>query len=172
MFDRPAAYQLAHPEVRDGLAIRETSARELTDGWYFPFHATGPPMVGAKGVIVHKRTGERLVFGSAYPLEDELAAYELGYQFDRYDLVVLGAPDLDAAVDVLARLQLRVVEPDYRDGTVWRIPRTLRPRELRERLAKLPCVFPGAGLNPHYRLLEAACAAGVLRFEALKYGGR
>lgn len=45
----------------------------------------------------------------------------------------------------------------------------MTPRERRDRLEKLPCVFPAVPLYFHFELLEEAREARWFTFEALEY---
>jgi hypothetical protein len=126
-------------------------------------------MAGSNGVIVNKATGKVFTLGSRFPLERDLAMYDLGYQFHSYDLVVLQVHNMESTLDVLFKLRVPTVEPKYEHGTVWRIPRELSRRELASRLSTLPCVFGNIGLYFSLELLEQARSAGYFRFEALEY---
>ena len=77
--------------------------------------------------------------------------------------------DTEAAVDVLLQLGPTAVEPSYEHGTVWRIPRNLTRGEVRERIARLPCVFGDINLYPKLELLEAVRSDGTFSFHALEY---
>jgi hypothetical protein len=172
MLDQSGARELAQRVVPEGLAIDDSSTRELKQGWFFPYRSVGEPCAGSNGVIVNKANGKVFRLGSAFPVERDLEFYDRGYQFERYDLVVLEVRDLHAAVEALLRLNLSVVEPTYEHGTVWRVPRPLSSRELRDLLSKLPCVFGDTTLYFRLEALEAAREAGILRFEALECTGR
>jgi hypothetical protein len=126
-------------------------------------------VAGSHGVIVNKLTGKIFSLGSAFPVERDLEFYDRGYQFERYDLVVLDVLDLDAALDVLLQIAPTAIEPTYEHGTVWRIPRLLTRHQLRDRMTCLPCVFEDVALYFQVEALEAARAAGILRCEVLEY---
>lgn len=91
---------------------------------------------------MNKRTGGALRFGSAFPLERDLAMYERGYQFPLYDLVVTPIHGLDVAERALGRLPIRVTEPSYEHGQVWRVARAMTREERLVRLATLRPSFP------------------------------
>ena len=79
---------------------------------------------------MNKETGKLYQLGSAFPIERDLDLYDRGYQFERYDLVVLAVQDPVTTLDALVGLGLSVVEPTYENGTVWRVPRRLTRAEL------------------------------------------
>lgn len=167
--DRQSARALGERDLPAGIEIDDGASRELEHGWFFGYRALGQPVAGASGVIVNKRTGKRFQLGSAFPPERDIELYDRGYQFDCYDLVILEVRDLDATLDALGKIGLSVVEPVYENGTVWRVPRPLSRKMLRDRLTSLPCVFGESKLYFHLEILEAARTAGIMQFEALEY---
>jgi hypothetical protein len=164
-FDQHAALEIASREIPQGLVIDDKHVRESQCGWFFPYRSSGEPVVGSNGVVVNKRTGKTLQLGSAYPIERDLNLYDLGYQFDRYDLVVTAVTDTDKTINTLEQLAISVVEPTYEHGTVWRIPRCLTSDELREKLRHLPTVFGDLSLYFHLEALEHARASRTFEFE-------
>jgi len=99
---------------------------------------------------VHKRTGRVLELGSAYPVERDIALYDKGYQFKRYDLVNASVAQLEATVATLQALRIDVVEPTFEHAKVWRrclrdsIP-ILRLRPPEGRLPPVTATIRGAG---------------------------
>jgi len=162
MIDEVDARKLA--EGRVGPDVPLGAARELREGWLFPRQE-----IGSNGLIVNKKTGRIFELGSAFPVERDLSLYDLGYQFDRYDLVILKINDLDATRRSVGRLPLQVVEPKYEHGQVWRIPKTMTDLERWKRLEKLPCIFPALSLYFQVEVLEEARREGWYEFEALEY---
>ncbi len=139
--------------------------RELREGWFFAY-ATRE--IGSNGIIVNKHTGKLFNLGSAFPIERDLELYDRGYQFERYDLVVLAIHDLAATRTCIGRLPLKVVQPTYENGRVWRIPRTMTDLERWKALDSLPCVFPSQALYFALEALEEARVARWFDFEALE----
>jgi hypothetical protein len=170
VLDFIAARRIAEA-VDQNLAIHEGAARELEYGWYFPYRETAEPVVGSHGIIVNKSTGKVLRLGSRFPRERDLTMYDRGYQFDSYDLVVLEVHNMESTLDVLLRLGLSKTEPEYKHGTVWRIPSALSRLELASRLSILPCVFGNTSLYFTLEVLEQARSAGHFRFEVVEYTG-
>jgi hypothetical protein len=170
VFDREGARRIAQVAIDSRVAIDDARVRELQTGWYFGCRSLGDPLAGgSNGLIVNKATGKVLHLGSAFPVERDLELYDRGYQFDRYDLVVVNVANLDATLTSLLELGLTIVEPTYEHGTVWRVPRTLTRDELAQRLRSLPCVFGDAPLYFRLETLERARASGSFRFEALEF---
>lgn len=165
MIGEPEARKLAEAALQhDDIGLGDT--RELRDGWFFPYRTM---RAGCNGVIVNKRTGRPLHLGSSFPVERDLALYDAGYQFAQYDLVILAIRDLEATRRAIGRLPLRVVEPTYEHGQVWRIPREMTDLERGTRLEKLPCVFPALHLHYDLEVLEEARRERWFEFEALEY---
>jgi hypothetical protein len=123
-------------------------------------------------LIVNKQTGEVFrVPGSIFGVERDFDLYDKGYQFDAYDLVVLEVKNWNDTLDVLVDLRISVTEPEYANGTVWRVPRPLTRAELRRRLSRLPCILESAHMYFHLERLEEAPQKDYFRFEALKHSG-
>jgi hypothetical protein len=158
---RALASKTPRPEITVGEPISHQ------EGWFFPY-VTTMTMGGAKGVVVNKHTGKLHTLGSSYPLERDLKFYDLGYQFDRYDLVVLAIHDLPATRKCIGRLPLVIVEPKYENGAVWRMPQTMTDIARWQALDSLPCIFAWQSLWTAYEVLEEARAARWFDFEALE----
>ena len=163
MIDERQARRLA----KEKITLRDVAlgdARELQQGWFFPI-----AQIGCSGVIVNKCTGRVFELGSAFPIERDLALYDRGYQFERYDLVILSIRDLDATRRAVGRLPLQVVEPKYEHGQVWRVPKTMTDLQRWKLLEKLPCILPALRLYFHLEVLEEVRREGWFEFEALEY---
>jgi hypothetical protein len=165
MFDEPSARALAQqaltaPDVALG------DARELREGWFFSLRTA---RIGGNGLIVNKKTGRVLHLGTGFPIERDLELYDRGYQFWRYDLVILAVHDVKATRSAIARLDLKVVTPTYEHGQVWRVPRSMTDLEIRSRLETLPCIFPAALLYFRLEVLEEAKRERWFDFVALEY---
>lgn len=107
--------------LRAGMELGE--AQELTAGWFFP---TSSATVGCNGIIVNKHTGKLFHLGSAFPVERDLALYDRGYQFDRYDLTIIKVRRRKQTLHALGKVRLDVIEPTLEHGIVWRVPRARR----------------------------------------------
>jgi hypothetical protein len=123
-------------------------------------------------VIVHKQTGRAFVLGSAFPVERDIRAFDEGFQFELYDLVILEIIDRPRTVDTLAAVGPTVTTPEYKDGTVWRIPHRLSKREIDLRISeKLPVLFPELRLYFCIEVLQEARDHRYFRFEAIECRG-
>ncbi|HEY2516152.1 MAG TPA: hypothetical protein VGI39_35015 [Polyangiaceae bacterium] len=167
MLDEPTARKIAEASLTHP-ALPLAEARELREGWLFPYHASHP-LVGSHGLIVNKHTGRVFHLGSAFPLERDLALYDRGYQSERYDLVVLAIHDLTETRRALSRVGLQITDITYEHGQVWRVPRAMKDLELSDRLQTLPCIFPDQGLYFRLEVLEEARTRGWFTFEPLGY---
>jgi hypothetical protein len=169
MLDQSTARRLAQEHLPDGLAIADDCVVELRSGWFFPYRSIRGPVLGSRGVIINKTTGNVFRLGSAFSLERDLVLYEKGYQSERYDLVITSIADLERTLDALEELRVSIVEPRYEHGTVWRIARPLTRVELCVRLARLPCVLDDLALYFRAERLEQARDEGSFGFELLPY---
>jgi hypothetical protein len=167
MIATETARGLAQEAVRHGQVVDRERFTETREGWYFPYEV-GAGLIGSSGVIVHKRTGRALVLGSAFSVERDLRAFDDGFQFELYDLVILEVMDRQMTLKTLATVGPTVTTPEYESGTVWRIPRRLSRGDIETRLAKLPVVFPEVRLYFCIEALQEAKQNGYFRFEALE----
>jgi hypothetical protein len=165
MIELDAARALAQKAIQHEQVIDPHRVTETREGWYFPYVPSH--LIGSTGVIVHKMTGRPLVLGSAFPVERDSRAFDEGVQFEIYDLVILGIADRQRTIDTLADVGPTVTTPEYKDGTVWRIPHRLSRHEIDLRLAKLPVVFPQISLYFCIEALQEARDNGYFRFEAI-----
>jgi hypothetical protein len=153
-------------------ALREPrrlgEAQELRQGWYFPTRF-GDRTIGCRGVIVNKQTGRLFHVSNAFPVARGLDLYERGYQFEVYDLTVVGVRNRKATLKTLTGLGVSIVEPELQDGVVWKIPRRLSNDELAGRLERLPSVFSGLRFCSQTELLEAAREANCFTFELTEH---
>jgi hypothetical protein len=155
-----------------GREVDVDRAQETVAGWFFPYSHRRilTRCAGSNGVVINKTTGKARVLGSAFPVYRDLALYDKGYQFDTYDLVVLGYSELDAAVESLLSLELTKVIPEYSSGVVWRIPEPLTREDIRARLSALPAVFGAAKLYFVLEELDRARETGILQVDILEHG--
>lgn len=163
MIDEDHARKLVGAVIT-GDGIELGPARELREGWFFPYQ-----QIGSHGVIVNKKTGRTFKLGSAFPLERDLSLYDRGWQANHYDLVILEIRDLRETQRAIGRLPLTTVEPKYKHGQVWRVPKRMTDLQRWTRLERLPCIFPAVPLYFCFEVLEEAREAGWFTFEALEY---
>lgn len=163
MFDLTAAKEIA---ARTNRELDLSKPQEIREGWFFPTSGTA---IGSSGIIVNKRSGRVLPLGSAFPVARDLRAYDEGFQFELYDLVITRVDDSAAAVETLLRVRPAVVEPAFVHGTVWRIPRELRRDELASRVQRLPCIIEKIGLYFVVEALQEARAKGHFAFVLVEY---
>ena len=162
------ARAIASKDLRSDMALSEPG--DHREGWFFTYVAVHSGVkVGFGGVIVNKHTGKLKAIDSAYPARRQLELYDLGYQFERYDLVIVAIRDFDATSKALGELSLQLVETTYENGEVWRIPRLMTSAEIARPLMQLPCIFPSQSLRLHaLEVLESARATRWFEFEALE----
>jgi hypothetical protein len=167
------ARALAQKVAGDRQQIDGARCTETREGWYFPYVRRPPEetRAGSNGIIVNKATGRALILGSAFPVERDIKAFDEGFQFHRYDLVILEIADRARTVEILLEIGPTITVPEYQDGTVWKIPRPLTKPEISERLDRLPAIFADIGLYVRIEALQKARAQGYFRFEALEARG-
>ncbi len=69
---------------------------------------------GSGGVLVEKRSGKTIHFGSAYSTDTNLKIYEARYlDHDNYDLVVAKITDFKKALELLNCLSIFYVKPEF-----------------------------------------------------------
>lgn len=152
--DEESARRFALQSLSEDANLGLGRARELVEGWYFPFHPLEEGVdLGPQGLIVNKRSGEVFHLGSAFSVSRDLKLYDAGFQAKAYDLVIFKVRRLRKALRFLEELRITIVEPEFAHGRVWRIPRELKRDELKVRLADLPCVFPQQGLYFKFELV-------------------
>lgn len=69
MVDRESARKIADSVPAPHVAIDDDGARELEQGWFFPYRAVSEPVAGSNGIVVNKKTGKVYHLGSAFPVE-------------------------------------------------------------------------------------------------------
>jgi hypothetical protein len=168
MIDEPRAREVAQGAF-EAEEVVLGGVRELNDGWFFPCVTKGTQLF--TGVIVNRKTGRPLRVVTRSPMENDLTLYDRGYQFDKYDLVVLTVDNLDETVRVLHALHEVTVDTYYKNDRVYRVGRRLTEAEVRERLSRLPCVFSGR-FGFGIEKLEQVREAGWFSFKVFEYRGK
>ncbi len=127
----------------------EKATREMPYGWYFAdqslaYLKSGDPLemlYGSNGFIVDREDGHVFVFGSIRSVEADLANYEKGFKYERYDLVIRAVRDPVLTLDLLYQLEMKCVVPETAHGGTGTTPRQYKRDELAALLKNLPCVF-------------------------------
>lgn len=172
MLSRTEALEVAQKNAQDGVLVRAQDARELSNGWYFPWHLPGgETLVGSQGVIVNKESGRCFPLGSAFSVDRDLRAYEAGYESLNYDIRLTKVHDRNSTLDFLEELGITVVEPELAHGTVWRIPRRLSREELDKLLEDLPRTFPNVMVYFQIETIERVRADGCCEFDLIEPEG-
>ena len=168
MIEREIAREIAQRAAGDRQRIDAVRCTETRVGWYFPYAPASEMMAGSNGVIVNKQSGRALVLGSAFPVERDIKAFDEGFQYPAYDLVVLDIRDRSRTVETLLEIGPTVTIPEYQDGRVWKVPRSMTKGEIAERLDMLPAIFADVSLYFRIEALQKARVQGFFRFEALE----
>ncbi|RYD28941.1 MAG: hypothetical protein EOP86_22360 [Verrucomicrobiaceae bacterium] len=145
------ARQIAIAHIGRECVLIESSIEEKSYGWFFQRQSRaflesgddGEMLIGESGFIVERENGRIVTFGSS-PCIPWLELYEKSFfKFDRWDLTILRVHKFWQTVDLLASLQIQLVIPKEKNGTVWKIPRAWPRQQIERQLMKLPCVFYG-----------------------------
>jgi hypothetical protein len=172
---RAIAVRFAGP----GRGLMESAIQEFSCGWYFvaqteAYLRTGDPAhmeIGSGGFVVDRESGRVHEFGSAYPLERNLRAYERGFRFEAYDLTVTSVRDLRMAARLLSKLRLKHVVPEEAHGVVWRIPKPYTVTELEGLLQRVPVTFRDCKLYFVIEAFDDIDRAGCFTYELREAAG-
>jgi hypothetical protein len=151
MINFERAKEIAKERIGPECDLVEQATIEKSYGWYFngqskKFLATGSiddMLVGSGGFLVERENGRVVEFGSAYPRETWLENYEKGFKYDAYDLEILEIHDFQTALEMLLKLDMQYVIPEWQYGVEWCIPKHYTSKDLTPMLAELPCRFSG-----------------------------
>lgn len=138
------AKQIALEKIGSDFILNENEIIEKPYGWYFSCRSKSNDEIvfGSNGFIVDREDGHVFQFGSAYSLERDIAAYEAGFRFDLYDLIILSVSNTQKTVQLLLDLDMHYVLDEEENGTVWKIPKKYEREQIQSALQSLPCTFP------------------------------
>jgi len=166
------AKQIALNKIGPDCALIDDATMEKPYGWYFCAQSKGylsgdirAMLIGTGGFIVERENGYVFEFGSAYPLERNLAAYEAGFKYDTYDLTILAVSDLQQTVRLLLDLHMTYVIPEKEYGTVWKIPQEYTDIQIRSALAVFPYTFFDQKFYFRYEVFLAIDKAGCCKYQ-------
>jgi hypothetical protein len=167
------AKSIALAEIDADCALLDEVTLEKPYGWYFCFQSkrfleTGDfrdSLVGSGGFIVEKADGRIFRFGSAYPLERNLRAYEAGFKFELYDLIVKKVRDIRQATLLLNKLDMTYVVPEVEHGVEWKIPKRYTEKQIKQRLEKLPATFEKQKFYFRFEVFEEINLARCCEYE-------
>ena len=162
---REEAFQCAQLLSTPSAAIDFDGAREIRNGWYFPWFFPGKPLVRSHGVIVDARTRKVVKLGAAFSLERDLRAFEAGYPLRHASLIVTAVTDERRTIEILQQLRVSKVEPKVVDGVTWQMPKPFSPLELQEKLRVLPANFGVIQVYFAVELLDSAKQGACFSFE-------
>ena len=167
------AKQIALDRIGPDCALIDDATMEKSYGWYFCYQSKAyvqsgdfrDMLIGSGGFIVEREDGDVFEFGSAYPLERNLAAYEAGFKYDTYDLTILSVSDIQQTVRLLLSLNMTYVVPEEAYGTMWRIPQGYTEVQIRSALASLPHTFSDQQFYFRFEEFSAIDKAGCCRYQ-------
>ena len=172
MVTREQALSVALKEASEGLVAVEDESVELANGWFFPWTSiNGQPYLGSPGIIVNKESGEVLCVASAWPLQRSFWAYEAGYVRSSYNIKITSVSNHDLTLDLLAALNISVIEPEFAHGTMWKVPRFLEREEISRMISELPCFFRDVYIEHQFEEIEKARSDNRCAFELLDSDG-
>ncbi len=167
------AKQIALDKIRPDCALIDDATMEKSYGWYFRYQSKAyiqsgdvrDMLFGSGGFIVERDDGYVFEFGSAYPLERNLVAYEAGFKYETYDLTILSVSDIQQTVRLLLSLRMKYVIPEEENGTVWKIPRGYTEVQIRSALTSLPYTFLDQKFHFQYEVFLSIDKAGCCKYQ-------
>lgn len=175
MIDFETAKQIAIKHIGSDCGLIEEAIIEKPYGWYFCYQSkayleTGDSshiILGNRAFFVEREGGRILILGFLdYRTETWFANYEKGFKYELYDLTVLNVRDRETTVQLLHRLNMQYVVPEWAYGTEWRIPKQYTVGEIKHLLKKLPYTFTGLTFQLReeifYQIDETQCCEYVL----------
>ncbi|AUI88071.1 hypothetical protein BS333_17005 [Vibrio azureus] len=128
--------------------------------------------VGSGGILIERKSGRHISFSSAYSCDENLKIYEKGYlKYEDWDIEITKISNLRVTVDALLKLKLSFVVPEEANGTIWKIPRTYKYKELKRKLAKLPVKFNVGNLYFLCKELDTLKILGCCEFKLMENMG-
>lgn len=143
------AKEIALSKTGADFILNKNQIIEKPYGWYFCFHSKSDDDIifGSNGFIVDRDDGSICRFGSAYSLDQNFAAYEAGFKYDLYNLIILSVSDIQKTVQFLRDLNMTYVNSEEENGTIWRIPKDYTVEQIQSALQSLPCTFFDQSFN-------------------------
>lgn len=131
---------------------RISQIETLEFGWLFCYDSVAfldqgdeSAMLTGNAPIIIDHNGRLLLTSTAEPLEDFVEAYRLGIHHQVSTLTITRFHALARTVQELKQANFLHVIPETDSyGTTWKIPRPYSEMELRDKLARLPAIFPGS----------------------------
>jgi len=159
---------IALNEIGEDCALLNEETLEKSYGWYFCFQSKrfletknlSDMLAGSGGFVVEKVDGRVFRFGSAYSLERNLRAYEAGFKFELYDLIVESVRNVEQTVLLLNKLDMTYVVPEVEHGVEWKIPKHYTQKQIKQRLEKLPATFEKQQFYFRFEVFEEINLAG------------
>lgn len=164
---------IALDKIGTDCALIEDATIEKPYGWYFCYQSKAfvqsgdfkDMLIGSGGFIVEREGGRIFEFGSAYPLERNLAAYEAGFKYNTYDLTIFSIDDIQQTVQLLLNLRMThgISEEEY--GVVWKIPQDYTEAQIRSALTSLPYTFSDQKFHFRYEIFLEIDKAGCFKYQ-------
>ena len=122
--------------------------------------------------MVEKSTARIHNFGSAFPLEENLKIYELGYfEYSNWDIEIQEVKDEKKAIDYLSSLNLSYVIPEEAHDVTWKIAQKYTRNQITQKLHKLPTKFNIGRIYFQYLVLESFKTQDAFSYELLENQG-
>jgi hypothetical protein len=173
------ARAIAEGKIRADCALMDECILEKPYGWYFCYQSktylrtrnVSDLLVGSGGFIVSKENGAFFEFGSGRSLQQNFAAYESGFKYESYDLVIRRVNNLAQTIDFLMELPIYYVIPELEHGVEWKIPRPFTEAMFEEKLSSLPSTFSNLKLNLYYEIFLERAPSNFCEYEMVQYTG-
>jgi hypothetical protein len=155
--------------------ILEDNIIEKDFGWFFTFadkmfietKDKKYLLAGSNGFIVDREDGRIFELGSVFSVERDLQMYELGYKSKFYDLTILSISDLDKTIQLLHKLRMTYVIPEFEHETIWKIPKEYSYKDLAKCLLNLPFTFENQAFYFRLETLEELKKSKCCKFELI-----
>jgi len=162
---REIAIRHAGPDVE----LLDQKTRETDSGWYFcPRVDEG--VLGGCGFMVDRGSGRVFEFPSCFSVDENIARYEAGFRFERYDLRIVAVRDRRRTVELLQKVGLTYVVLEDSGGDVWRIPRRYSSSQLGDIIDGVPCVIRDQALFLKADVFRDIDESGCCTYEVLESG--
>jgi len=164
MIDRERAIEKVRETLESDMDVMRDKSIEKDYGWVlFPqtkeFIKTRNILhsaVGSGGVLVLKKSGKLINFGSGYSTEQNLEIYEKGYfDFDNWDIVITRVNDIQRTIEHLMKLRISYIEPEEAHGTIWKISKDFKHKDFKNQLKSLPARFNLGDVYFQFPVLES-----------------
>ncbi len=180
MINREQARQIVKNKLPETMDIMDEYTLEKKYGWVF-FSQTKKYIesrnykhkaIGSGGTLVEKSTGNIYRFGSSFILDENLKIYELGYfKYKIWDIIINQVNNEIKTIEYLSKLDIQYVIPEKAYGEIWKIAKTYTPKQIKQKLQKLPVRFCIGHIYFQYKIVESLKEQNAFIYELVENQG-